>query len=75
MKSETQGANVQKETQEEKSGPTFVLPEKGVVLDKVERELIEQAMRRTNGNQSAAARLLGITRFALRYRLEKFKLV
>ena len=33
--------------------------------------LIEQAMDRTSGNQSAAARLLGISRYALRYRLEK----
>ena len=49
----------------------FVLPEEGCDLDAVERGLLEQAMTRTGGNQSAAARLLGITRYALRYRLEK----
>ncbi len=49
----------------------FVLPEDGVKLDELERSLIEQAIERTSGNQSAAARLLGITRYALRYRMEK----
>ncbi|MEZ4237622.1 MAG: sigma-54 dependent transcriptional regulator [Myxococcota bacterium] len=55
-------------------GCPFVLPEDGVELDQVERGLIQQALARTNGNQSAAARLLGISRYALRYRMEKFQL-
>lgn len=50
----------------------YVLPEAGVNLDEVERSLIQQALERTDGNQTAAAKLLGITRYALRYRLEKF---
>ena len=49
----------------------FVLPEGGVDLEAVERSLLAQAMDRTGGNQSAAARLLGLTRYQLRYRLEK----
>jgi two-component system response regulator AtoC len=49
----------------------FVLPEDGVDLDGVEKGLIAQALDRTGGNQTAAARLLGITRYALRYRIEK----
>jgi DNA-binding NtrC family response regulator len=52
----------------------FVLPEEGVDLDAVERGLLEQALSRTAGNQSAAARLLGISRYALRYRMEKYHL-
>ena len=52
----------------------FVLPEEGVNLDDLERSLLEQAMDRTSGNQSAAARLLGLTRYQLRYRLEKHEL-
>jgi DNA-binding NtrC family response regulator len=52
----------------------FLLPEEGVDLEAVERSLLQQAMERTASNQSAAARLLGITRYALRYRLEKFGL-
>jgi DNA-binding NtrC family response regulator len=52
-------------------GP-FVLPDAGVDLEAVEKGLLRQALARTVGNQSAAARLLGITRYALRYRMEKF---
>lgn len=57
------------------AGGAFVLPEEGVDLEAVERSLLQQAMDRTGGNQSAAARLLGISRYALRYRLEKHELV
>ncbi|GDX81390.1 acetoacetate metabolism regulatory protein AtoC [Deltaproteobacteria bacterium] len=52
----------------------FVLPDEGVDLEMVDRGLTEQALARTTGNQSAAARLLGISRYALRYRMEKFGL-
>ncbi|MCB9737239.1 MAG: sigma-54-dependent Fis family transcriptional regulator [Deltaproteobacteria bacterium] len=52
----------------------FVLPDEGVNLEDVERSLLQQALDRTHGNQTAAARLLGITRYALRYRMEKFDL-
>ncbi|MCA9489344.1 MAG: sigma-54-dependent Fis family transcriptional regulator, partial [Myxococcales bacterium] len=52
----------------------FVLPEDGVNLEEVERSLIVQALQRTDNNQSASARLLGISRYALRYRMEKFGL-
>ena len=46
----------------------FVLPEEGVSLEAVEKSFMEQALARTNGNQSQAAKLLGISRYALRYR-------
>ena len=49
----------------------FLLPEGGVDLEAVERGLLHQALERTSGNRTAAARLLGISRYALRYRLEK----
>ncbi len=52
----------------------FALPPGGVVLEEVERSLIEQALKRAGGNQSRAARLLGLTRDTLRYRLKKFGL-
>jgi DNA-binding NtrC family response regulator len=52
----------------------FLLPEDGVDLEAVERGLLSQALDRTAGNQSAAARLLGISRYALRYRMEKYSL-
>ena len=50
----------------------FTLPEGGVVLEQLEAELIQQAMEKTQGNQSKAARLLGLTRSALLYRLNKY---
>ena len=56
------------------SGCPFTLPEDGVNLEDVERGLLTQALERTGGNQSAAARLLGISRYALRYRMEKYSL-
>lgn len=49
----------------------YVLPDGGADLEVVERGLIDQALSRAKGNQTQAARLLGITRHALRYRLEK----
>ncbi|MCG6957354.1 MAG: sigma-54 dependent transcriptional regulator [Gemmatimonadetes bacterium] len=58
----------------DREGFAFVLPAGGVALEDVERELIEQALDRTQGNKSAAARLLGLTRDTLRYRLERFGL-
>ena len=50
----------------------FTLPEGGVVLEQLEAQLINQAMEQSQGNQSKAARLLGLTRSALLYRLKKY---
>lgn len=50
------------------------LPRQGVVLEELERSLLKQALEQMLGNQSRAARLLGISRFALRYRMEKYGL-
>jgi transcriptional regulator with GAF, ATPase, and Fis domain len=46
----------------------------GVTLDEHEKTLIREALRRANGNKSQAARLLGLTRNALRYRLSQMGL-
>jgi DNA-binding NtrC family response regulator len=54
---------------QEKLVPT--ISEEGLVLDDVERRLIAEAMERASGNQSKAARLLGVSRDTLRYRLKK----
>ena len=48
------------------------ISEDGLVLDDVERKLIVEAMERASGNQSKAARLLGVSRDTLRYRLKKY---
>jgi two-component system NtrC family response regulator len=50
------------------------LPEGGLSLEAVERALLLAALVRSSGNQSAAARLLGLSRDTLRYRMEKFGL-
>ncbi|HUS04949.1 MAG TPA: sigma-54 dependent transcriptional regulator [Bryobacteraceae bacterium] len=47
---------------------THFLPE-GLNLDQYEQSIIREALKRADGNKSQAARLLGITRNALRYRL------
>jgi DNA-binding NtrC family response regulator len=47
-----------------------VLPE-GITLEQWEDEIIREALRRANGNKSQAARALGLSRNALRYRLSK----
>ncbi len=49
-------------------GDSHWLPE-GLSLDQYEQDLIKEALRRADGNKSQAARLLGLTRNALRYRL------
>ena len=46
------------------------LPE-GMTLEQWEDEMVREALRRANGNKSQAARLLGLSRNALRYRLSK----
>ncbi len=46
------------------------LPE-GMTLEQYEQQLIREALRRAGGNKSQAARLLGLTRNALRYRLSQ----
>jgi DNA-binding NtrC family response regulator len=49
-------------------GGDHFLPE-GMTLDQYEQAVIREALKRANGNKSQAARLLGLTRNALRYRL------
>jgi len=50
------------------------LPQGGVVLEELERDLVRQALKRSNGNQTRAAKLLGLNRDQIRYRIEKFGL-
>jgi len=50
------------------------LPRQGISLEKVERSLLEQALERSRFNKTQAARLLGMSRATLRYRLKKYGL-
>jgi DNA-binding NtrC family response regulator len=55
------------------NGGAAFLPE-GMTLDQYEQDIIREALRRADGNKSQAARLLGLTRNALRYRLTQMGL-
>jgi len=55
--------------------PTVVqIPVDGLSLEDNERHLLAQALEKTDGNQTQAARLLRITRDTLRYKMKKFNL-
>ena len=49
----------------------FTLPERGIELDSLEADLIHQALSRTQGNRSKSAKLLGLSRDTLLYRMQK----
>ncbi len=59
---------------EKEIGMQFTLPEEGIVISELEKSLVTQALERTAGNQTAAAKLLGLTRDQIRYRMVKFDL-
>lgn len=50
------------------------LPDEGISLEAVERDLISRALERFGGNQTQAARFLDISRRTLIYRMEKYNL-
>jgi DNA-binding NtrC family response regulator len=52
----------------------FILPEEGINLEELEISLVKQALEREEGNQTKAARLLGMSRHALIYRMDKYNL-
>src|SRR5215467_4888185 len=52
------------------NGTPGFLPD-GMTLEQWEDEMVQEALKRANGNKSQAARLLGLSRNALRYRLSK----
>jgi DNA-binding NtrC family response regulator len=54
--------------------PKLSIPEGGTSLEEVERAFVEMALAQANGNQTQAAKLLDISRDALRYKLKKFNL-
>jgi two-component system response regulator AtoC len=53
----------------------MVLPEQGINLEDLERDLLLQALDRARNNQTKAAELLGISRHTFRYRLEKHGII
>lgn len=53
------------------SSYTFLLPDDGISLEELEKEMIHQALEKTDYNQTRAAGLLGISRDTLRYKQKK----
>jgi DNA-binding NtrC family response regulator len=52
----------------------IVLPEDGIDLEGIEKEIIYQALEKNNWNQSRTAKYLNITRDTLIYRMQKYYL-
>jgi two-component system NtrC family response regulator len=50
------------------------IPPKGIQIDLVLRALIQKTLKITNGNQVKAAKILGLSRSKLRYRMEQLNI-
>jgi two-component system, NtrC family, response regulator AtoC len=55
-----------------KKPDNWAIPPEGIVLDDVEKRFILSALQQTGGNKTKAAKLLGLSRDTLRYRIEKY---
>lgn len=60
--------------QQQRKRWAFSLPDTGIKMEELEQELLVQALEKTGGNQSRAARILGLSRYAFIYRLKKYNL-
>jgi Nif-specific regulatory protein len=58
----------------EEPRPTDSLAQRFKELEVSERKIVEEALTSAKGNVTEAARLLGITRIMMRYRIERFGL-
>jgi DNA-binding NtrC family response regulator len=56
------------------SNNQFKLPESGISLEEVEKNLILQALEKANNNKTLAAKLLNISYDSLRYQVKKYGL-
>ena len=63
-----EASDIRLEAPRARQGGAYFLPD-GLTLDQYEQSIIREALKRAGGNKSQAARLLGLTRNALRYRL------
>jgi DNA-binding NtrC family response regulator len=57
------------------SGSLINLPDEGYSLERLEREVVVQALERNQWNQTAASRFLRIPRHTLIYRMEKYEIM
>ena len=60
---------------ENDAGPvSWSLPADGINLEELEKDMVRQALEQAKFNKTRAAKLLGLTRATLRYRIEKYGL-
>jgi DNA-binding NtrC family response regulator len=59
-------------SQTQAEGAVISLPQHGISLEEVEKQMILEALKRCGGNQTRAARYLGMSRRTLAYRLDKY---
>jgi DNA-binding NtrC family response regulator len=52
----------------------MLIPSRGFSLDKLEKDLVIQALEKSQYNKTEAAKILGISRSRLRSKLRKFKI-
>jgi transcriptional regulator with PAS, ATPase and Fis domain len=57
---------------QQSSNGKFILPDSGLSLEDLEKDLILQALEKANHNKTHAAKLLNISYDSLRYQLKKF---
>ena len=62
-------------TETKKNKNNFRIPAGGLSITLLEKELIEEALKISNGNISKAAKLLGLSRDTLRYRIIKHQII
>jgi DNA-binding NtrC family response regulator len=58
----------------QRTGSRITIPDKGLSLEELERDLIVQALEKTGGNKTAAAKLLNISYDSLRYQVKRLGL-
>ncbi|WP_395339638.1 sigma-54-dependent transcriptional regulator [Ningiella sp. W23] len=64
-------ANLSVQSNSNNKSESYILPENGIDLEKLEASLLEQALSRAGGNRTQAAKLLNVNYKAFLYRLEK----
>jgi len=58
----------------DRNAQRFILPDSGISLENLERDIIQQALEKAGGNKAQAAKLLNISYDTLRYQVKKFGL-
>jgi len=59
----------------EKAAPAFRIPDDGISFFELEKNVLLEALRKSGGNQSKAARLLQLSLDTFRYRLKKYHIL